>query len=91
MRLGLGRVTTDLLPSGPDGATLACVQCALYLVNDADGPVALLARGPEEHMSPGVTVEASPPWPSGRGGWTTRRCCRCPAPVVAPLPGGAGP
>jgi hypothetical protein len=34
------------------------VQCALYLVNDADGPVALLARGPEEHMSPGVTVEA---------------------------------
>jgi ATPase family protein associated with various cellular activities (AAA) len=56
--LGLGSVTTDLLPSGPDGATLACVQCALYLVNDADGPVALLARGPEEHMSPGVTVEA---------------------------------
>ena len=56
--LGLGSVTTDLLPSGPDGTTLACVQCALYLVNDADGPVALLARGPEEHMSPGVTVEA---------------------------------
>ncbi len=56
--LGLGSVTTDLRPSGPDGATLACVQCALYLVNDADGPVALLVRGPEEHMSPGVTVEA---------------------------------
>jgi ATPase family associated with various cellular activities (AAA) len=56
--LGLGSVTTDLLPSGPDGATLACVQCALYLVSDAEGPVALLARGPEEHMSPGVTVEA---------------------------------
>ena len=56
--LGLGSVTTDLLPSGPDGATLACVQCALYLVSDADGPVALLVRGPEEHMSPGVTVEA---------------------------------
>ncbi|HYB88812.1 MAG TPA: ATP-binding protein [Streptosporangiaceae bacterium] len=56
--LGLGSVTTDLLPSGPDGATLACVQCALYLVNDADGPVALMVRGPEEHMSPGVTVEA---------------------------------
>jgi ATPase family associated with various cellular activities (AAA) len=56
--LGLGSVTTDLLPSGPDAATLACVQCALYLVSDADGPVALLVRGPEEHMSPGVTVEA---------------------------------
>ena len=56
--LGLGSVTTDLLPSGPDGATLACVQCALYLADDADGPVALLVRGPEEHMSPGVTVEA---------------------------------
>jgi ATPase family associated with various cellular activities (AAA) len=56
--LGLGSVTTDLLPSGPDGATLACVQCALYLVSDADGPVALLVRGPEEHMSANVTVEA---------------------------------
>ena len=20
-------------------------------------------------------------WPSGRGGWTTRRCCRCPTPT----------
>ena len=56
--LGLGSVTTDLLPSGPDGATLACVQCALYLVDDADGPVVLLVRGPEEHASPDVTVEA---------------------------------
>jgi ATPase family associated with various cellular activities (AAA) len=56
--LGLGSVTTDLLPSGPDGATLACAQCALYLVDDADGPIVLLVRGPEEHGQRSVTVEA---------------------------------
>jgi hypothetical protein len=57
--LGLGSVTTDLLPSGPDGATLACVQCALYLATDAEGPTVLLVRGPDEHgPAQGVTVEA---------------------------------
>jgi hypothetical protein len=49
-RLRLGSVTTDALPSGPGGATLPCVQCALYLVTGAGGPLALLVRGPDEHQ-----------------------------------------
>ena len=57
--LGLGSVTTDTLPAGPDGVTLACVQCALYLVTDPEGPIVLLVRGPGEHNpAQGVTVEA---------------------------------
>jgi len=58
--LGLGSVTTDTLPAGPDGVTLACVQCALYLVTDPEGPIVLLVRGPGEHNpAQGVTVEAA--------------------------------
>src|SRR6266496_1390921 len=57
--LGLGSVTTDSLPAGPGGVTLACVQCALYLVTDPEGPIVLLVRGPGEHgPARGVTVEA---------------------------------
>lgn len=57
--VGLGSVTTATLPSGPDGQTRACVQCALYLVTDADGPLVLLARGADDHgPSQNVTVEA---------------------------------
>jgi hypothetical protein len=47
-RLRLGSVTTDTLASGPGGATLLCMQCALYLVTDASGPLAVLLRGPDE-------------------------------------------
>ncbi len=56
--VGLGSVTTISLPAGPDGQTRACVQCAIYLVVEEEGPLALLLRGPEEHTSsPEVTVE----------------------------------
>jgi hypothetical protein len=57
--LGLGSVTTDSLPAGPGGVTLACVQCALYLVTEPEGPIVLLVRGPGEHNPvQGVIVEA---------------------------------
>jgi hypothetical protein len=58
--LGLGSVTTLTLPAGPGGATLACVQCALYLVTEEAGPLVMLVRGPEEH-SPveAATVEVA--------------------------------
>jgi hypothetical protein len=56
--IGLGSVTTDALPAGPGGVTRACVQCALYLVTSPDGPLVLLARGPQEHgPTEDVTVE----------------------------------
>jgi hypothetical protein len=57
--VGLGSVTTTTLPSGPDGATRACVQCAIYLVRAEAGPLALLLRGPEEHGTEQVTVEVA--------------------------------
>ena len=50
-RLGLGSVATTAVSSGPAGETRACVQCGLYLVEDAGTPgarVALLLRGPDE-------------------------------------------
>ena len=57
--LGLCSVTTDSLPAGPGGVTLACVQCALYLVTEPEGPIVLLVRGPGEHNPvQGVIVEA---------------------------------
>ena len=47
------------LPAGPDGVTLACVQCALYPVTEPGGRTVLLVRGPGEHNpAQGVTVEA---------------------------------
>jgi hypothetical protein len=55
---GIGSVATEALPSGPGGATRACVQCGIYLTADADGVAALLIRGPEEHGSiDGVELE----------------------------------
>ena len=58
--LGLGSVTTDTLPSGPGGATRSCVQCAVYLITEDRGPLALFFRGPEEHsMVESVTVEVT--------------------------------
>jgi ATPase family associated with various cellular activities (AAA) len=44
-----GGVETRAFPSGPDGATRPCVQCGIYLADDADGAIALLVRSPEEH------------------------------------------
>ncbi|MBO0776636.1 MAG: 26S protease regulatory subunit, partial [Actinobacteria bacterium] len=58
--VGLGSVTTVTLPSGPGGQTRACVQCAIYLVREEAGPLAVLLRGPEEHgPSAEVTVEVA--------------------------------
>ena len=53
---GLGSVTTITLPAGPGGVTRPCVQCALYLVTDPDGPMVLLIRGPEEHGPVGTVM-----------------------------------
>ncbi len=54
-----GSVARVTLPSGPDGATSACVRCGLYLVRDGDQRSALLLRGPEpETGRPDVTLEA---------------------------------
>jgi hypothetical protein len=48
----------DDLPSGPD-ATIACWRSALLLVQDARGPYVLLARGPQPHEDPTLSVEVA--------------------------------
>src|SRR5579871_3985542 len=53
-----GSVETEAVPAGPGGVTLPCVQIGLYLVNDDDGPAVILLRGPEEHGSDEVFLEA---------------------------------
>jgi SpoVK/Ycf46/Vps4 family AAA+-type ATPase len=40
----MGSPATDLLPAGPGGATLACLQCALCLVADGQRRLALLIQ-----------------------------------------------
>jgi ATPase family associated with various cellular activities (AAA) len=47
--LGVGSVARTALPAGPGGATRACVECGLYLVDDDGTRLALLLRGPDEH------------------------------------------
>jgi len=51
----MGSPATDLLPAGPGGVTLACLQCGLCLVADGPHRLALLiqAAGPE------VSVDAA--------------------------------
>jgi ATPase family associated with various cellular activities (AAA) len=48
----MGSPATDLLPAGPGGETVACLQCALCLVTDGQRRLALLiqAAGPEAHV-----------------------------------------
>ena len=61
---GVGSVATEALPAGPDGSTIECVQCGIYLITDGEGVAALLVRGPEEHGAiEGVELEVtcSPP------------------------------
>ena len=54
-----GSVATMALPSGPGGLTRRCVQCAVYLITEADGRLALLVRGPDDHgPMENVTIEA---------------------------------
>jgi hypothetical protein len=56
--LGVGTVARIARPAGPDGQTLACVQCGLYLIHDDGRPLVLLVRGPDEHGSmSGVSLE----------------------------------
>jgi hypothetical protein len=60
--VSVGSVALDTRPAGPAGQTLACVQCAIYLVQDADGPVAILVRGPDDRTgNEDVTLEACAP------------------------------
>jgi hypothetical protein len=56
---GIGSVETEALPAGPDGQTLPCVQCGLYLITDADGVAAILLRGPEQHGMDDVKLEVT--------------------------------
>jgi len=58
--IGLGNASTDMLASGPGGATRPCVQCALYLVTDPAGPLVALLRSPDEHAGQeSVTLEVA--------------------------------
>ena len=43
--MGIGSVGLANQASGPGGRTYPCVQCGLYLVRDAAGPIAVLLRG----------------------------------------------
>ena len=45
----IGSVETKAFPAGPGGITRPCVQCGIYLTEDADGATVLLLRSPEEH------------------------------------------
>jgi ATPase family associated with various cellular activities (AAA) len=46
---GMGSVAMVARPAGPGGETRLCVQCGLYLVEEAGTRAALLLRGPDEH------------------------------------------
>jgi hypothetical protein len=60
LSIGIGGITTAARATGPGGASRLCVQCAVYLVTDADGPLVLLLQGPEtESPLEGFTVEVS--------------------------------
>ena len=56
----IGGVTTASRPCGPGGATRLCVQWALYLVADPDGPLVVMLQGPEDaSVRERVTVEVA--------------------------------
>lgn len=44
----MGSVAMVARPAGPGGRTRLCVQCGLYLVEEAGTRAALLLRGPDE-------------------------------------------
>ncbi len=56
-QLGVGSVATVVLPAGPAGENRGCVQCGLYLIEDAGAPIAILLRGPEEHGSEELSLQ----------------------------------
>jgi hypothetical protein len=60
--VGVGSIALDRRPSGPGGQTLACVQCGIYLIEEAGVPVAVLMRGPDVRAGiEDVTLEACAP------------------------------
>lgn len=62
---GIGSVSMVSLACGPDGATRAAVRCALFLVSEMEGPLAVLVREAEFHGPGGplVSVEVTGPRP----------------------------
>lgn len=60
---GIGSVSMVSLACGPDGATHPAVRCALYLVSELAGPVAILVREGDAHgpTGPSVSVEVTAP------------------------------
>ena len=62
---GVGSVSMLSVASGPDGAAHPVVRCALYLVSDAAGPLALLVRQGQGRGPVGaqVSVEVAGPDP----------------------------
>ena len=65
--LGIGSVAFESLPLGPDGQTMSCVRCGLYLVTEHGGRLALLFRE-EPHHGPsgagGIAIEVLGPDPA---------------------------
>lgn len=57
LRLSAPQLTD--LPNGPGGSTLACLQSAVLLVEDALGHYAVMVRGPERHQEPTLAVEVA--------------------------------
>lgn len=54
----IGGVAMHDFPSGPDGEVRSCVQCGLYLYQEADLPMVLLLRGSDQRgPQPDVTLE----------------------------------
>jgi len=56
LRLSAPQLTD--VPNGP-GSSLACLQSAVLLVEDARGHYALMVRGPERHQEPTLAVEVA--------------------------------
>jgi cell division protease FtsH len=57
---GLGSVAMEALPAGPDGSTRPCVQCGIYLTDDASGASVLLVRGSDDSRAmEQVTVQVA--------------------------------
>lgn len=52
-----GSVTLDVVASGPDGETVNCVRCGLWLVTENDVPMVILVRQAEDHRGSGLTLQ----------------------------------
>src|SRR5579872_209416 len=58
-----GSVTIDVLPAGPNGETVSCIQAGLYLVEDSEGRCAVLVLVSESHgpRPEGVSIQVVSP------------------------------